>query len=122
VDEFCYGQENEMADRRDDANTGWTAEMVRAVLTDPIYAGMGPYPALVGDDLWLDVNVRRIGEEGAEAVVESVLERFWEMFPDLQIPNGRSYTGEAKANPRAALRRLLTDLRELADGYDPHDG
>jgi hypothetical protein len=118
VDEFCYGQENEMADRRDDANTGWTAEMVRAVLTDPIYAGMGPYPALVGDDLWLDVNVRRIGEEGAEAVVESVLER----FPDLQIPNGRSYTGEVKANPRAALRRLLTDLRELADGYDPHDG
>jgi hypothetical protein len=111
-----------MADRRDDANTGWTAEMVRAVLTDPIYAGMGPYPALVGDDLWLDANVRRIGEEGAEAVVESVMERFWETFPGLQIPDGRSYTGEAKANPRAALRRLLTDLRELADGYDPHDG
>jgi hypothetical protein len=92
----------------------FTADDVRAILTDPICAGMGRFPAIVEDDLWLDANGRRIGEEGAATVVESVLEQFGEAFPGLQTPAARPYIRQAGCDPRAALRRLLTDLRDLA--------
>jgi hypothetical protein len=92
----------------------WTAEDVRKMLTNPVYAGMGPYPALVEEEVWLKSNAIRIEREGAKAVVESVLMRFQETFPDLRAPAAGPYVEEAENDPDAALRHLLADLRDLA--------
>jgi hypothetical protein len=92
----------------------WTAEDVRKMLTNPVYAGMGPYPALVEEEVWLKSNAIRIEREGAKAVVEGVLMRFQETFPDLRTPAAGPYVEEAESDPDAALRHLLADLRDLA--------
>lgn len=91
----------------------WTADDVRKMLTNPVYAGMGLYPPIVAEDLWLASNVVRIAKEGAEAVVESVLMQFRETFPEVQIPDATPYVQQAQGDPPNALRRLLTDLRNL---------
>jgi hypothetical protein len=112
---MAQSHEEQTKNGRGDADAGWTAEMVRAMLTNPVYVGMGPYPRIVEDDLWLNTIVVRIEREGAAATVESVLLQFRETLPGLPVPDAASYVRQAESNPRAALRRLLSDLRELAD-------
>lgn len=82
-------------------------------LTNPIYAGMGRYQAIVEDDLWLDANVRMIEEEGAKTVIKSILKQFEDAFSRISVPAAGPYVQQAKCDPRAALIRLLTDLRQL---------
>ncbi len=94
-------------------NARFTATDVSAKLTNPIYAGMGPYQAIVSDEQWLDANVRMIEEEGARTVVDSVLRQFANVFPNL-APAAQPHIRQAQRDPRAALRHLLTDLRDLA--------
>ena len=96
-------------------NTQFTEDDARAMLTNPVYTGMGPYRAIVGDEQWLDANVRMIEEEGAQTVIESALKQFGGAFPGLQTPAARPYIRQAKRDSRVALRRLLTDLRDLAE-------
>lgn len=75
---------------------------------------MGPYPAIVEEELWLKCNVMRIEKEAAEVVIESVLVRFQETFPGLPALGAEPYIRQARTKPRAALRCLLARLRDLA--------
>ncbi len=95
-------------------NTQFSADSVRDMLTNLIYVGIGPYKAIIEDDLWIDVNVRMIEEKGAQTVIEITLKHFEEAFSGLFAPNAKPYIQQAEANPRIALRRLLVDLRQLA--------
>ena len=47
----------------------WTVDDVRAIVTSPIYAGVGPFPALVSDDTWVKAIAVGIREEGKEAIL-----------------------------------------------------
>ncbi len=96
-------------------HTEWTENDVSARLANPIYAGIGHYEAIVEDDVWLDANVRRIQEEGAAPSIKITLKHFEEAFSGLSAPNAEPYIQQAKTDLRAALRRLLTDLRDLAE-------
>lgn len=91
----------------------WTPEMLRRKITNPVYAGMGPYPPLVDDEAWITANVRLIREEGAAATLRSVLARFREAFPTVQPPEPGTYIREADTDAESALRHLLVDLRSL---------
>jgi len=51
----------------------WTEDQVRGVLHNPIYAGLGPYPAIVPDKDWIAVNIRLIKEEGPEQYLVNLL-------------------------------------------------
>jgi hypothetical protein len=75
---------------------------------------MEHYQAIVDDDLWLDVNVRMIEEDGAQIVIKSILKQFKDTFTHLCTPDAKIYISQAQRDPRAALIRLLTDLRQLA--------
>ncbi len=93
------------------------------MLSNPIYTGMGPYPDIVGLELWLDTNVRMIAEEGSQTVIESILWQFKEVFPCFQIPDAAPYIHLAESAPETALRRLLADLNESLEnppGYCPY--
>lgn len=51
----------------------WTSEDVANLIANPIYVGMGPYPKILDDDLWVESAVRAIGEEGAAAFLTRML-------------------------------------------------
>lgn len=42
----------------------WTPEEVRGVLCSPIYAGLGPFPAIVTDSQWVRCAVAAIHADG----------------------------------------------------------
>jgi hypothetical protein len=38
----------------------WTEDMVRGILCNPLYAGMGDFPRIVEDDVWVATAVKAI--------------------------------------------------------------
>ncbi|MBY3433584.1 hypothetical protein HFN89_05425 [Rhizobium laguerreae] len=58
-----------------DLNGGeeWTEEMVRGLLCNPLYAGIGPYPTIVDDATWVTVAAKSIREDGAEQWLVNLL-------------------------------------------------
>jgi hypothetical protein len=50
-------------------------------IVNPIYAGIGPYPAMVPENEWLQANAQLIKEHGAEKVLRAMLEHLREAFP-----------------------------------------
>ena len=59
----------------------WSEEDVRNVITNPIYAGIGPYPSIVPDEQWIGAVSKLIKERGAERVMKDVLRNLREAFP-----------------------------------------
>ena len=41
-------------------NDQWTADDVKAILINPIYAGIPPYPQTISDEQWIAVQEKRI--------------------------------------------------------------
>ncbi|RLC56547.1 MAG: hypothetical protein DRI80_16120 [Chloroflexota bacterium] len=98
--------------------TRWTPEVLKEMLTNPVYAGIGPYPAFIEEREWVEANVRLIEEEGAEPIIENILARFQEVFPLLPLPDTEPYIRDANVNPSATLHRLLAALRAIVDTVD----
>jgi len=48
-------------------NTQWSPEDVRAILINPICAGIPPYPQIISDEQWIDNQVKRIDADGEDA-------------------------------------------------------
>jgi hypothetical protein len=94
-------------------NIQWTTSTVRDMLTNPVYTGMGPYPAIIRDEDWLDANAKLIEEDGSEVVIRSILARFQETFPGLLVPDTELLVQRAQG-PRETLLRLLTELKSRA--------
>ncbi len=67
----------------------WTPEQVRGVLCNPIYAGMGPLPATVSDDVWVKSAALMISQEGAEQFLVNILFVLRELFEELSPTAGR---------------------------------
>jgi hypothetical protein len=85
------------------------------MLTNPVYTGMGPFPVLIDEETWLDVNVRIITEEGAPEAIQCVLAQFEGTFPDAPALDAGAYVRQASIAPRDALRRLLSDMRRAVE-------
>ncbi len=51
----------------------WTPADVEAVLIDPRTVGVGGYPAIVTDDVWLRVNRKMIKELGPHKYLSRLL-------------------------------------------------
>jgi hypothetical protein len=50
-----------------------TAEKVRSLFCNPIYAGIGDFPALVDDETWVRAAARMITDEGPEQFLVNML-------------------------------------------------
>jgi hypothetical protein len=96
-------------------HTPFTAEDIRAILTNPVYTGIGPFQAIVGEETWLDVNVAIIAEEGAPETIWRVLAQFEGSFPDAPNLDAGAYVRQASIAPRDALHRLLSDMHRVAE-------
>ena len=51
----------------------WTPEQVRAILCNPIFAGIGQFKASVSDEEWVQGAARVIAEQGAEQFLVNLL-------------------------------------------------
>ena len=50
-----------------------SAEAIRGICVNPIYTGVGPFPRLVQDDVWVRTCARVIEEEGTEQFLVNLL-------------------------------------------------
>lgn len=46
---------------------------VRAILANPVYAGIGPYPMMVDDETWVRGAAKAISESGSEQWLVNML-------------------------------------------------
>jgi hypothetical protein len=54
---------------------------VMATIANPIYAGLGRYPAIITDAQWVDAVAKLIEEKGAKPVLKQILENLRDAFP-----------------------------------------
>jgi hypothetical protein len=59
--------------RAAEATEEFTEEQVKGILTNPVYAGIGPYPPMVDDAQWVRACKKLIDEEGAEQFLVNLL-------------------------------------------------
>lgn len=52
---------------------GMTAEKMRSLICNPIYAGIGPYPAMIDDETWVRAAAQMIAKEGSEQFLVNML-------------------------------------------------
>jgi len=50
-----------------------TPQKVRGMIANPVYTGMGPYPAIMDDEEWIRAAPRMIKREGAEQFLVNML-------------------------------------------------
>ena len=53
--------------------TSMTAEAVKGILVNPLYAGAGPFPAIVDDAQWVAASMRFLQEEPPEQFLVNLL-------------------------------------------------
>jgi len=51
----------------------WTPAQTRGIICNPIYAGVGPFPTLVSDDVWLRSAAVLISAEGPQQFLVNLL-------------------------------------------------
>jgi len=51
----------------------WTESDLRAILTNPVYAGIGPYPPYISDAQWVACAKKLVAEEGPEQFLVNLL-------------------------------------------------
>ena len=91
-------------------NTDWTPGQVRAVITNPIYAGVGPYPGIVDDEIWIRTGAKDIREHGLEDFISQV--RGGLIDVSLNVPSFDNILA-AQPDPETAARQVLEACRKV---------
>ena len=60
--------------------TAWTVNDIRGIVHNPVYAGIGPYPALIDEATWIGAQQSLIKDDGAEAVLRQMYRALEETF------------------------------------------
>lgn len=99
----------------------WTEEMIVELLANPIYAGVGPFPAIVSDELWVNAFEHLVNDLGAIRACQAVYRALVATFDPLphciaEWP-GRGVSAIEATSARAVGERLLAELRR--DVGDP---
>lgn len=59
----------------------WTEADIRKMITNPVYAGLGPYPAIVSDADWIAAASKLIKQRGAASFLREMLANLRAAFP-----------------------------------------
>lgn len=63
--------------------TKWTSGQVLALVANPIYTGIGPYPKMIDDELWIKAVNKQIEALGTELVLRVLLDSLRQAFDDI---------------------------------------
>jgi hypothetical protein len=58
----------------------WKPNETRGIICNPIYAGIGPYPSLIEDKVWVRAASKAINEDGNEQFLINVLHLLRQSF------------------------------------------
>lgn len=98
------------------ASRQWTAQDIENIRLNPIYVGMGPYPATVSEELWIAGTLLDIQRKGAVYTIRRIFELWGETFGlATNAQDYADYVDKVKQEPEAALRQLLADLRQRCE-------
>lgn len=95
----------------------WTTADVQRILHDPVYAGVGPFPAIISDGEWIAVQVVQIESEGEAATLRHIRQALLTTFGDvpawMAAPEWVELAAEqCKTEGSAAyFARFLSELR-----------
>lgn len=103
--------------RAHNASGGWSAADVQGVIHNPVYAGVGPFPAIISDGEWIAVQAKQIERNGAAGTLRHIREALLTTFGD--VPTwmvGQEWVDlaaqQCKAEGSAAyFARFLRELR-----------
>lgn len=70
-----------MPESKEYAARKWTGEDVTNILANPIYAGVGPFPAIVSDETWVKGFIKLMGEKGVRQALTLMLKQLRESIP-----------------------------------------
>jgi hypothetical protein len=96
----------------------WNANDIRNIKHNPIYIGLGPFPALIDEATWVTVQVRAVQEDGAGPVlllIRRALEGTFGSTPDWMTQPGWLEDATAQCagdGARSYFPRLLQALRD----------
>ncbi len=98
----------------------WTANDVRAIIHNPVYVGLGPFPPLIDDAMWARAQEQAIRDDGLEAVLLQVRNALVETFG--VVPTFMEQPGWVAAATKAyaehgAHKYLLMLLQQLRVAY-----
>jgi hypothetical protein len=51
----------------------FTPAAVKGMLVNPMYAGFGPFPRIVSDEMWVQAAAKLISDDGAEQFLVNLL-------------------------------------------------
>ena len=64
-----------------DAVGEMTPDKIRGIACNPVYAGVGLYPAIITEERWIRTAAKMIDEEGAEQFLVNLLHILRQTFP-----------------------------------------
>lgn len=59
----------------------WDEEAVLEMIVNPVYTGIGPFPSIIKDELWIKAVEKEISENGTGKVLTTMLKVLREDFP-----------------------------------------
>jgi hypothetical protein len=71
---LCSGAEAHPLNEGDDqlANNKWTETDVQNIVNNPVYVGIGPFPAIVDDDTWIKAQISNAEETGIRQTLTNI--------------------------------------------------
>jgi hypothetical protein len=101
-------------------NDQWNVNDIRTIMHNPVYVGLGPFPALVDEATWVAVQERAVVEDGAGPVLVQIRRALEETFghaPDWMAQPGWLEQATAQCTQAGARVFFPKFLQALRDGY-----
>ena len=58
----------------------WTVDKVKETLANPVYTGIGSFPPIINDELWIKAFVKLMGEIGIKRALALMLQELRNSF------------------------------------------
>jgi len=98
----------------------WNVNDIRNIMHNPVYVGLGPYPAMIDEATWIAVQERAIGEDGAGPVLVQIrrtLEETLGRAPDWMTQPGWLEGASSQCAQEGARSFFPRFLQALRDEY-----
>ena len=70
-----------LADAETSSPTGcWTPGLVKGIMLNPVYAGLGPFPPVINEETWVAVSLKTMEREGVKQTLVNILFLLKETF------------------------------------------
>jgi hypothetical protein len=71
--------------RSADQTSDFTPAEIRGMVSNPVYAGFGPFPAVLADEEWVAAAAMAIKKEGAEQFLVNLLYMLRQSFAESDV-------------------------------------